>query len=96
MKNLSEIKTTLALHKPALQQKYRLKYIGVFGSYASGSAREDSDVDILVEFEQPIGLDFVTLADELETLLNVKVDLVSKNAIKENMLPYVMQDLTYV
>ena len=96
MKNLEQIKTALARHKPALQRKYNIRQIGIFGSYASGSAEEHSDIDILVEFDQPIGLEFVSLADELEELLGVKVDLVSKNAIKRNMLPYVLEDLVYV
>ncbi|MFQ5641695.1 MAG: nucleotidyltransferase family protein [bacterium] len=96
MKNLEELKTTLARHKSALQKKYKIKHLGIFGSYANRSAEEQSDLDILVEFEQPIGLDFVSLAEELEALLGVKVDLVSKNAIKPNKLPFVLEDLIHV
>ncbi|MFQ5677687.1 MAG: nucleotidyltransferase family protein [bacterium] len=96
MKTLADLKSTLARHKPELQRKYCIKQLGIFGSYVDGSAMGDSDVDILVEFSEPIGLEFVSLADELEKLLGVKVDLVSVNAIKANMLPYVEQDLVYV
>ena len=53
-------------------------------------------MDILVEFEKPVGLDFVTLAEELEAILGVKVDLVSANAIRPDMMPSVKECLIYV
>ncbi|MGE5496935.1 MAG: nucleotidyltransferase family protein [Syntrophothermus sp.] len=96
MKNLMEIKTLLARNKDELKRKYHIKEIGIFGSYAYGLATEISDIDILVEFEKPIGLDFVTLAEELEALLGVEVDLVSANAIKPNMILSVKEHLIYV
>lgn len=96
MKNLSEIKKLLELYKPVLKAKYHIKNIGLFGSIVRGDVNPDSDVDILVEFEKPIGLDFVSLADELEEILGVKVDLVTPNAIKPRMLEYIRQDLIYV
>lgn len=96
MKNMMEIKALLALNKDELTRKYSIKEMGIFGSYAYGLATETSDIDILVEFEKPIGLDFVTLADELEALLGVKVDLVSSNAIKPNMILSVKEHLIYV
>ena len=96
MKNLMEIKALLARNKDELKRKYHIKEMGIFGSYAYGLATETSDIDILVEFERPIGLDFVSLAEELESLLGVKVDLVSSNAIKPNMIPSVKEHLIYV
>lgn len=96
MKNLNEIKKLLELYKPVLKAKYHIKNIGLFGSIVRGDVNPDSDVDILVEFEKPIGLDFVSLADELEEILGVKVDLVTPNAIKPRMLEYIRQDLIYV
>lgn len=96
MKTLNELKSVLSSHKEELKQKYKIKGIGIFGSYANGMADEKSDVDILVDFSEPIGLDFVTLADELEDLLGVKVDLVSLNAIKPRLMPYVKESLVYV
>ena len=59
-------------------------------------AKTISDIDILVEFDKPIGLDFVLLADELEAILGVKVDLVTTNALKPKMFEYIKQDLQYV
>ncbi len=96
MKNLNEIKKLLEQYKPMLIEKYHVKNIGLFGSIVRGDATEVSDVDILVEFEKPIGLDFVLLGDELEEILGVKVDLVTPNAIKPRMLRFVKQDLMYV
>jgi predicted nucleotidyltransferase len=96
MKTLEEIKTALHSHKHDLAARYKIKKLGIFGSYVTGSAEDTSDVDILVELAEPIGLDFVELADNLETILGMSVDLVSRNAIKPNVLPYITEDLVYV
>ena len=96
MKSLGEIKILLDKYKKELENKYHIKSIGLFGSFVRGDATEFSDVDILVEFEKPIGLDFVTLGDELEEILGIRVDLVTLNSIKPNMLEYIRQDLVYV
>jgi predicted nucleotidyltransferase len=96
MKTIDEIKKLLDQHKPMLKAKYHIKNIGLFGSIVRGDVNPDSDVDILVEFEKPIGLDFVLLADELEEILGVKIDLVTPTAIKPTMFEYIKQDLIYV
>jgi len=96
MKNLNEIKQLLEHHKQRLKDKYHIKSIGLFGSVVRGDMNVRSDVDILVEFERPIGLDFVSLADELEEILGVKVDLVTPYAIKPRMMKYIERDLIYV
>lgn len=96
MKTIDEIRKLLDQHKPMLKAKYNIKNIGLFGSIVRGDVNPDSDVDILVEFEKPIGLDFVSLADELEEILGVKIDLVTPNAIKPTMFEYIKQDLIYV
>jgi len=96
MKNLNEIKKLLVYHKQRLKDKYHVKNIGLFGSIVRGDRTLTSDVDILVEFEGQIGLDFVILADELEEILGIKVDLVTPNAIKPGMFEYIKQDLVYV
>ena len=62
MTTLNEIKKILTLHRTDLQRKYRIKEIGIFGSYVNGTAKKYSDIDILVHLTEPIGLDFVTLA----------------------------------
>jgi hypothetical protein len=96
MPTIQQIKSILAQHKSELTEKYHLRKLGVFGSYARKNKTSQSDVDLLVEFEKPIGLEFVTLAEELESLLGIKVDLVSINAIKPKMLKIIKKDLVYV
>lgn len=96
MKNINEIKLLLQQNKADLINRYNLKSIVLFGSITRNEATNKSDVDILVEFDKPIGLDFVLLADELETILGVKVDLVTTNALKPKMFEYIKQDLQYV
>ncbi len=96
MKTINEIKMILQQNKEELKRKYKIKTIGIFGSFSRNEADEMSDVDILVEFSKPIGLAFVDLAEELEELLGVKVDLVSVNAVKPKLKKYIEQDLIYV
>ena len=96
MKTVDEIKSILAQHKEELRDRYKVKEIGIFGSYIRGEQREKSDLDILVEFEKPIGLEFIELAEFLESILEVKVDLVSKGAVKPNRWRYIEKDLIYV
>lgn len=96
MTTLREVKQQLKKHKPYLAKKYKVKKIGIFGSLAYGKAKKNSDIDILVDFRQPIGFEFVDLADDLEKILHHKVDLVSKNGIKKNYFQYVKKDLIYV
>ena len=96
MQTLRQIKSVLAQHKSELAQKYHLSQLGIFGSYARKDKTAQSDIDLLVEFDGPIGLEFVTLAEELESLLGVKVDLVSVNAIKPKMFKIIKKDLVYV
>ena len=96
MKTLDEIKNILAQHKEELADRYKVKEIGIFGSYVRGEQNKRSDLDILVEFKEPIGLDFIELAEFLESILEVKVDLVSKGAVKLNRWKYIKEDLIYV
>lgn len=96
MDSLLEIKQKLQVHKADLHNRYFVRSLGIFGSFARNEQTENSDVDILVEFEKPIGLQFVDLAEYLESLLDLKVDLVSKNAIKPKFMPYINQDIQYV
>ncbi|SEJ70044.1 hypothetical protein SAMN05216327_116162 [Dyadobacter sp. SG02] len=76
--------------------KYPLKSMALFGSIARDEATDQSDVDILVEFSEPVGFEFVDLAMELEEILHCKVDLVSKKGVKPEMLPFIEKDLIYV
>ena len=96
MDKLTHYKQVLSNYKPELVKKYHVKQLAFFGSYARREETHSSDLDILVDFDQPIGLDFVSLADELESLLGVKVDLVSSKAVRSRMLESIKKDLIYV
>lgn len=77
-----EILETLRQALPYLRQKYGVVRLGLFGSFAKQTPRPDSDVDLLVELEKPLGFQFVSLADELEQILGRKVDLATFDAWK--------------
>jgi len=96
MKNLTDIKNILTEHKKKLYEKYGLNLLGIFGSYGRGEQNENSDVDILVGFQRPVGIEFIDLADELERILKIKVDLVSKDGVNPRYLTQIQQELSYV
>ena len=96
MENINSIIEVLKKHKSELVDKYGLSQLAIFGSYARRQQRENSDVDILVEFNRPIGLEFIDLAEELEQILQIKVDLVSKKGIKKKYFKSIETELAYV
>jgi uncharacterized protein len=98
MKSLEEVKKILAERKQEILQKYGVKIIGIFGSCARGEQTKESDVDILVDIEDSVGLEFISAMLELERLLGMKVDLVSINAVKQKPLLWesIEEDLVYV
>ncbi len=70
---------------PELRERYPIASLGLFGSWVRGEQREGSDVDILVEFDGPIGWRIVTLEDELGERLGIKVDLVPRRGLKPHI-----------
>lgn len=96
MKSLSEVQKTLSENKNRLVKKYSLETLAIFGSYGRGQQTEESDIDILVEFQKPIGIEFIDLANELEKLLRIKVDLISKKGVRPQYLKQIEQELNYV
>ncbi len=83
---IKEIKRIIGKHKADLTGKYHMCQIGVFGSYTRNEQTQHSDVDVLVDFSAPISFfEFIDVEQELSDLLNVKVDLVSRKALK----PYI-------
>lgn len=86
----------LRQHKLELQRKYPIGRLGVFGSYARGETTANSDIDITVEINGPMGLSFVAMAEEMESLFGVKTDVVSERSIKPQYLSYVQKDIVYV
>jgi len=95
-KTREEILSLLSQNKSNLENRFKVRRMALFGSYARGDQRSDSDVDILVDIDPSVGLEFVTLAEQIEQLLGLPVELVSRRAIKPNKLKYIEQDLIYV
>ena len=91
-----EIEKRLTALKPILYRDFSVRKIGYFGSFSKNEQTEDSDVDILVEFERPLGWDFFDLQDLLEEKLNRKVDLVSTKAVKEQLKDIIFNQVKYV
>ena len=97
MKNVETIKQTLFEHKADLREKFKVKNIGVFGSYVRGEQKGSSDVDVLIEFDDPIGLfEFMKLENYLSDLLGVKVDLVSKKALKPHIGERILEEVIMI
>ena len=97
MKTKEEILKILEDELPYLREKFNVKSIGLFGSYARGEQKDKSDVDILVEFSKPIGFfKFMELEEYLSKRLGVKVDLVTPDALKPTIKPQIMREVVYV
>jgi len=86
-----EVKKILSGNKEILK-KYRVKSIALFGSYARNEQRQDSDIDLLVEFEEPTYDNFIHLAFALEELLKKEVSLVPKGSLSPYIEPYVEKE----
>jgi predicted nucleotidyltransferase len=97
MHDIEEIKRILARHKGELRENFKVKTVGVFGSYVRGEQKKKSDVDVLVEFEEPVGLfEFMDLEAYLTELLGVKVDLVSKKALKPHIGQHILEEVIII
>jgi len=79
---------------PYFVSKYGVKRIGLFGSYAKGAPVEGSDVDIVVEFERPIGLKFIEFAEYVERLLGGRIDILTPAGIESIRVKGVARDIT--
>ncbi|MBK5214278.1 MAG: nucleotidyltransferase family protein [Flavobacteriaceae bacterium] len=96
MKTLETIKKELGRSKAALVKKYSIKSLAIFGSFARNEQTKDSDLDILVDFNESIGIRFIDLAEEIENQLGLKIDLVSRNGVKDKYFKVIEEDLIYV
>jgi uncharacterized protein len=96
MTELTSIKQILTQLKPELRQKYFVNTIGLFGSVVRDDFTEKSDVDIIVDFTRPIGIEFIDLADYIESKLSKKVDLVSRNGVKAKYFHQIESEIIYV
>lgn len=92
----NEILNKLRDLKPILYQEYSVSRIGLFGSFTDNSYTNESDIDLLVEFEKPIGWKFFSLEIFLESLFERKIDLVTKNALKEEIKEKILNQVKYI
>lgn len=97
MKSIEEIRRILTEQKNYLIVEFKVKDLGIFGSYLRNEQSKTSDIDILVEFYEPIGFfKFLELEEYLESQLGIKVDLVSKKALKPRIGKYILKELVIV
>lgn len=97
MSYVTHIKDELKRIKPFLVDKYHVNLLGLFGSVVRNDySPTTSDIDIIVDFSKPIGIEFIDLADYIEKELNKKVDLVSKRGIKAKYLAVIEPEIIYV
>lgn len=95
--NKDQIMNIIQKNMSFLHDKYHIKTIGVFGSVARGDDDPKSDIDILVEFSEPISMfRFIDLEEYLEKLIDRKVDLVTKKALKPAISREILAEVSYV
>jgi predicted nucleotidyltransferase len=98
-KDINDIKRKLESLKPELMENFKVKSVGVFGSYVRGEEKKGSDLDVLVEFENSAKLsllDFVRLESFLSEKLGVKVDLVEKSTLKPRIGKRILEEVVTI
>ena len=97
MSSREHILELLRQAKSDVEGQYHVRTMALFGSYSRNEQTEDSDVDLLVDFDEPIsGLTFVRFADTLEERLGLHVDVVPADAVKPRYRQHIQKDLVYV
>lgn len=95
--SFEQIYRTLQQYFNKLQVQYSVKTLGVFGSYVRGRATENSDLDVLVEFDEELTFrNYMDLKFFLEDLFNLKVDLVIKEDLKPQIKKQILKEAVYV
>lgn len=94
--NKDDLTSRLKELKPYLAENYGVASIGFFGSFAGGNPQKDSDIDILVDFNRPIGFKFFSLEEYLESVFGRKVDLVTKSALKSQFKDQILKQVIYI
>ena len=96
MTELNSIRQILTQLKPELTQRFFVDSIGLFGSIVRDDFSPTSDIDIIVDFSKPVGVEFFDLAVFIEKKLKKKVDLVSKKGLKPKYLQQIQSEIIYV
>lgn len=97
MKTVEEIKEILQKHKTELREIFKIEEIGLFGSYVRGEQKQKSDIDILVEFDEPVSLlGVVKVENYLSELLGINVDLVPKKDVRPELRDIILKEAVYL
>jgi predicted nucleotidyltransferase len=98
MKTLNEIKQILVKHRIDLSDRFGVAQIAIFGSYTKGKQKRRSDLDVLVNFKPTYKTfdNYMDLKFHLEDLLGVKIDLVTKDSLKEELKDSILTEALYV
>ncbi len=94
---LTDIKNTLTALKPELHERFGVSEIGVFGSWVRGEQREGSDIDVLVDFDQPIGLfEIMELQEYLEETFGCSVDIALRRSLRKYIGQHILAEVEYL
>ena len=96
MLHLHQYRQILAQQKQQLLKTYPIKTLGLFGSVVRNDFTSESDIDVIVEFTRPVGIEFIELAVDLEKIFQRKVDLVSRKGLREETFDFIKEEIQYV
>jgi len=97
MRKIDKVKKILAEHRDELRREYKIIEMGIFGSYIRGQQKKKSDIDILVEFDEPVSLlDWVGAVNSLTDILGIKVDLVPREDVRPELKKRIFKEVVYV
>ncbi len=97
MISTAEALQLLSAHKPELHRRFGVTELAIFGSVARGEARPDSDIDVMVDFEDQGNFDgYMGTRFFIEDLLGRECDLVMRGAVRREVLPHIEKDLIHV
>lgn len=97
MQKLEQLKDIIEHQKPYLKKKYKVKEIGIFGSYVRREQKKKSDIDILIDFyEKPDLFEYMEIEEFLSEILKTKVDLIMKSALKPRIGKYILAEVIYI
>jgi len=97
MQSLDEIKKSLINQKILLREKYKINRLGIFGSYVRGEQKKESDLDVLIDYEEvPSLITLIELENHLSNVLGLNVDLVTRKGIKPQLRSNILEEVVYL
>jgi predicted nucleotidyltransferase len=97
MQSLDEIKKILINQKILLSEKYKINRLGIFGSYVRGEQKKESDLDVLIDYEEvPSLITLIELENHLSNVLGLNVDLVTRKGIKPQLRSNILEEVVYL